>query len=779
MRSLSSSVLFVIALSACTTSEADLARLAEADPGALALLQPPIVPDQPTAAPLLQDWSNTTQITVNDVWSGVPATVGYFATVAASSPIDPQLQLLPLDTTIDVIANSTTPNTLTSGGIAEFDIADDVVAFQGSGTAETPNLVFTVDATGLEDIRVRYTLRDVDGSADNSVQPVALHYRVGPTGNYTNVPAAAVLDASTGPSLAVLVTPVDATLPAAANGASDLHIRVMTGDATGSDEWIGVDDIAITAVDPAEVAENAEVGTVVHTAVGFDPELGALTWAIVGGNTDGAFTIDASTGAITVVSALDFETTPSYSLVVEATDGGGLTGSGVVSIAVTDGLDDGDGDGFDDEADNCPGEANGDQEDTDLDGLGDACDACPVGDPGDIDEDGTCDGVDACPGDSTVDAELAHSWRGEGTATDEVGSADGAVAGAPGYGTGVSGDSFVFDSDDDRMTVPHSSALDLQATGFTAEFWVQGGAQPTATFAVLDKSHTFGGGTDGWAFQGTSASGEIRFALGTGAGFAEPASAVSVLDGAWHHVAGVWDGEAALLYVDGALQASVPASSAENNTGSLGVGYWFAGGRPFRGSVDEIGLYDSALDPAEILALYEAGDTDLDGDSFTPCVDEDDDGDGNADAADVCPIGDDGIDGDGDGTADACDACPLDNSNDTDGDGICNSDDACAGGAADGDGDGVADDCDVCPDDNPNDTDGDGVCDSLDACLGDDTVDTDGDGAPDDCDDCPDDDPDDSDGDAVCDSEDDCVGDDRIDGDGDGSPDACDACPDD
>lgn len=59
--------------------------------------------------------------------------------------------------------------------------------------------------------------------------------------------------------------------------------------------------------------------------------------------------------------------------------------------------EDGDGDGVCDEEDNCPGDANPDQEDADEDGIGDACDLCPFDPANDADADGVCDGADNCP----------------------------------------------------------------------------------------------------------------------------------------------------------------------------------------------------------------------------------------------------------------------------------------------------------------------------------------------------------------------------------------------
>src|SRR5205814_1751954 len=91
-------------------------------------------------------------------------------------------------TPVNIIANQTSPSTLTTGGVAEFELADPVVALQGSGTASAPFLLLRVNTTGGAGIRVRYDLRDVDASADNAVQQVALQYRIGSLGNFINVP---------------------------------------------------------------------------------------------------------------------------------------------------------------------------------------------------------------------------------------------------------------------------------------------------------------------------------------------------------------------------------------------------------------------------------------------------------------------------------------------------------------------------------------------------------------------------------------------------------------
>jgi hypothetical protein len=93
-------------------------------------------------------------------------------------------------------------------------------------------------------------------------------------------------------------------------------------------------------------------------------------------------------------------------------------------------------------------------------------------------------------------------------------------------------------------------------------------------------------------------------------------------------------------------------------------------------------------------------------------------------------------------------------------------------GDTDTDGDGICGDADTCVgDDATGDSDGDGICDDLDACVGDDaTGDSDGDGICDDSDDCfGDNSTGDADGDGICGDQDACVGDDASgDSDGDG-----------
>ncbi|NBT06824.1 MAG: cadherin repeat domain-containing protein, partial [Betaproteobacteria bacterium] len=70
------------------------------------------------------------------------------------------------------------------------------------------------------------------------------------------------------------------------------------------------------------MAENSAAGTAVGTLTATDADSNPLSgWAIVSGNTGGAFALNSSTGQLTVLGSLNYEGTPSYSLAVTVSDG--------------------------------------------------------------------------------------------------------------------------------------------------------------------------------------------------------------------------------------------------------------------------------------------------------------------------------------------------------------------------------------------------------------------------------------------------------------------------
>ncbi|HYD13548.1 MAG TPA: Calx-beta domain-containing protein, partial [Allosphingosinicella sp.] len=194
-----------------------------------------------------EHWTDTSRIAFNDNWSDVPYIIGYLGDIDAASPtnVDPRTLTGPALGAVDVIANLSA-TTSTSGGVGEFELADPTIGLQGSGTADAPSIVLYMDATGRADIRLQASLRDIDTTSDNAAQQVNVQYRTDPNGSWTNVPGGNFSDVTTGGS-ATQVTALDVILPPGANNASTLEIRIMTVNAAGNDEWVGIDDIIVSS----------------------------------------------------------------------------------------------------------------------------------------------------------------------------------------------------------------------------------------------------------------------------------------------------------------------------------------------------------------------------------------------------------------------------------------------------------------------------------------------------------------------------------------------------
>ena len=84
------------------------------------------------------------------------------------------------------------------------------------------------------------------------------------------------------------------------------------------------------------IAEDAATSAAVGTVSATDADSHSITYTIEAGNGDGKFAIDGSSGAVTTAGALDHETTPSYTLTVQADDGEGGTATATVNVTVTD-----------------------------------------------------------------------------------------------------------------------------------------------------------------------------------------------------------------------------------------------------------------------------------------------------------------------------------------------------------------------------------------------------------------------------------------------------------
>ena len=253
----------------------------------------------PQVVPFSQNWTDVNLITANDVWTGVSGIEGYLGqNITSGTGIDPQtlLSTSTLAGDLDAIANQTN-TAITNGGVAEFEITDPTIALQGSGTADAPYVLLTANTSGASNIAVSYSVRDLDASPDDAIQPVALQYRLGTAGNFTNVPAGFVPDATTG-GVATLVTPVAAVLPAAADNQAVVQIRIMTTNAFGSDEWVGIDNIVIGGAVAGDSAPSVAATTPTNGQNGIGVAANLVVTFSEPVSTVGAFSLTCTTSGI-------------------------------------------------------------------------------------------------------------------------------------------------------------------------------------------------------------------------------------------------------------------------------------------------------------------------------------------------------------------------------------------------------------------------------------------------------------------------------------------------
>ena len=167
---------------------------------------------------------------------------------------------------------------------------------------------------------------------------------------------------------------------------------------------------------------------------------------------------------------------------------------------------------------------------------------------------------------------------------------------APQWIDGVMATGLDFDGDDDRVSVPSTAALG-QTDALTMAAWIR--HAPTVQFrAIVEKRDA---GNDGYNLFLTDQS--KLFARVNGTTLASPDP---VADGAWHHVAGVWDGASLTLYVDGASVATTAGGGGTLETSAnLLLGHHFSQpGYSFAGQLDEVTLHRRALEAPEVFQLF-------------------------------------------------------------------------------------------------------------------------------------------------------------------------------
>lgn len=205
-------------------------------------------------------------------------------------------------------------------------------------------------------------------------------------------------------------------------------------------------------------------------------------------------------------------------------------------------------------------------------------------------------------------AGLISWWPGEGDASDIEGANDGVSINGASFAAGEVGQAFSFDGINDQIDIPDSPSL-RAGTQFTIEAW----------FNTIDHTVDQCIVMYGWSPpQGKNnllrlRNGFLHFSVrGPAGGSATQLSGVSpVQSGTWHHGAFTFDGITGRLYLDGVLENAMPLVMNLDENSRVLIGRYqnplfFNYAFPFHGLIDEVEIFDRALLPSEILAIFNA-----------------------------------------------------------------------------------------------------------------------------------------------------------------------------
>lgn len=152
----------------------------------------------------------------------------------------------------------------------------------------------------------------------------------------------------------------------------------------------------------------------------------------------------------------------------------------------------------------------------------------------------------------------------------------------------------------------------LETPAVTAIAWIRRSGSPGNAKYVIGKGDIAGCNGSSYAlYSGADGTGNLRFQVYDGAANRQsPAAGPLLWDGAWHMVAGTYDGSRVRLYVDGAeVGAGTPAPGAVaygTNDDTLSIGSYpndDCGDTFFRDAIDEPRIYGRALSATEIARL--------------------------------------------------------------------------------------------------------------------------------------------------------------------------------
>jgi hypothetical protein len=207
--------------------------------------------------------------------------------------------------------------------------------------------------------------------------------------------------------------------------------------------------------------------------------------------------------------------------------------------------------------------------------------------------------------DITLQESVAY-WKfdeGSGSTTSDVTANvnDGTINGANWTTSGKSGNALSFNGNSDYVDIENDASLN-PTVAITIEAWVNPNTAGQVNYGRIISKY---GSSSGWdLFLGDGGGNKLILKINGTNLWSEAGSLV----GAWHHVVVVYEsGVGATFYVDGvsAGTASNYTDPIDSNSSNVQIGKWpISSGRYFDGFIDEVVIYNRALNATEVQGRY-------------------------------------------------------------------------------------------------------------------------------------------------------------------------------
>jgi len=155
------------------------------------------------------------------------------------------------------------------------------------------------------------------------------------------------------------------------------------------------------------------------------------------------------------------------------------------------------------------------------------------------------------------------------------------------------------------VTIPHQESLNLEEHSITA--WIN--VEPTAGDWQIIMAKWNPHDVRNYSILTNQNTGTF-FAQLTSGGAAQWKTAdtnIDVTDEQWYHVACTYDGAILKAYINGEMKAQTGTGPGDVNDGELTIGARWAGTHPTTGIIDDVGLFNVALEEDDILDIMARG----------------------------------------------------------------------------------------------------------------------------------------------------------------------------